>query len=355
MLKEIHLTIDSRMSSSSGIGTYIQNILFAIPFKKKLIINDKKEDTENVQFCRVPFSSIYTISEQLLLPFYIRNTDIFWSPHYNIPLLPLRSKKRVVTIHDVFHLAYRKDLSLLQRIYSKVMINAAVRLSNIVFTVSNFSKNEIIKYTGCESQKIYVVYNGVSPDYNSGYDFKQINQDYILYVGNIKPHKNLKNAIKAFQLIIEKFPTYKFYIVGKKDGFITEGLTEINSIIEELGEKLFFTGWVKEEELKNYYANAKLFIFPSLYEGFGIPPLEAMACGCPTLVSNAACIPEICGNASIYFNPKDSLEIADKITILLLDEKLRKEVIGKGFDRVKLFNWQQSIEKTTTVLEKLMG
>jgi glycosyltransferase involved in cell wall biosynthesis len=155
-----------------------------------------------------------------------------------------------------------------------------------IFTVSRFSLERLQYYLNLTTDKFKVVYNGVSEDFHEMEDELFINDPYVLFVGNVKPHKNIITALRAFQKISEHYPRLKLYIVGKKDGFITPDNNLVN-IVEELGERVVFTGLVSLNELKNYYSKAQLFVFPSFYEGFGLPLLEAMIYKIPIISSNA--------------------------------------------------------------------
>ena len=348
------LIIDFRMHNASGIGRYIRNLVpFLVDkFDVSLLANNNEIKNSNflnqVNIIDVN-SKIYSINEQIELFKKIPKSDIFWSPHYNIPILPIKAKKRIVTIHDVYHLAFYDTLSLPQKIYSKFMINQAVKKSDVILTVSEFSKQEIIKYTNT-NKNIEIIYNGIEEswmDNNLSFDEKE---NYILYVGNVKPHKNLVRALKAFSLL--KDNNIKFKIVGKKDGFITKDI-EIDKLAKHLKNRVEFTGYVSDDELKKLYKKAKIFLFPSLYEGFGIPPFEAMASGTPVISSNVASLPEVCGDSAYYVNPYDVNDIAKGMETVLKDEELQKELIQKGLERVKLYSWEKSANKLIKIIEGL--
>lgn len=358
------LTIDSRMINSSGIGTYLRNLIRFLAKQEGFFLSLIGNSSELNQFKNqnvkiVPArSTIYSISEQFEIPRKLRKTDICWSPHYNVPIIPVRSKKRVVTIHDVNHLALSESLKAKQKLYSRFMMRKAVSLSDKIVTVSNFSKSEIIKYTGISDKKVKVIYNGVEQDryriYNDNELFLKIrkryalSEKYILFVGNVKPHKNLRNLLFAFQRFIQfKSKDYYLVIVGKKEGFITKD-HQIYKILESdvnIKEKVIFTGYVEENDLPIIYNLASLFVFPSLYEGFGLPPLEAMASGCPVIVSNTTSLPEICEDAACYVNPEDGQDIMRRISEVIYNENYRKQLIEKGLKRVKRFSWDESAGK----------
>ncbi|KAA6343177.1 glycosyltransferase [termite gut metagenome] len=353
------------MINSSGIGRYLQIILPDIieHFSNVFLLGDEqllKEKLQNDNLHVIPFNEpIYSISEQLKYPYVIPKCDIFFSPHYNVPLLPIKAKHRIVTIHDVFHLAFHQGLNISQRIYSKAVINQALKKSDAVITVSEFSKEEIVKYTNKKYiDKISVIYNGVRSwgnlsetqvDY-CGY------KPYFLFVGNVKPHKNLRRTIETYRLLLLNIGYIKqkpyFIIAGKKDGFITGD--NITALIENdplLQQYVKFTGWITDNELQELYSNALALIFPSYYEGFGFPPLEAMSYGTPSIVANAASISEVCGNAVLYFNPFDINDIYDKMKCVFNNLHIRKELIEKGRENIKRFSCSLSIESHIKLFE----
>jgi glycosyltransferase involved in cell wall biosynthesis len=338
------------MINHSGIGTYMKNlinallgdyhlILLGIPSEIKKHINSKEIEIINFQ------QSIYSVSEQFIYPLKIPDCDIFLSTHYNIPLFHIKAKKRIVIIYDANHLALCKHLSLNKKLYAKFMMNGAVRLSDTIITISEFSKSEILKYLSVDPVKIKVVHFGIDPDMINLELKKEIpraliiSEKFLLFVGNVKPHKNLINLLRALEILLQSGKDYKLVIVGKKEGFIT-GDKEVFDFVEcnkLLNENIFFTGYIENRELYNYYRKASIFVFPSLYEGFGIPPLEAMICGCPVIASDLTAIPEICGDAVLYIKALDPADIAEKINLLIGDKSLRDELVKKGNLQVAKF------------------
>jgi glycosyltransferase involved in cell wall biosynthesis len=367
------ICVDARMVHSSGIGTVILNFLQNFNDTFKLTLVGAEQELLPLLKGKSNFSiintsvNIYSVREQIALPWMIPYCDIFWSPHYNIPLLPIRAKKRVVTIHDVYHLAFRHTLSKAQQFYSTTLINRATANSNRTITVSNFSKSEIIKYTGVKPSSIDVFYNGVDTEL-----FRPITNDelllqtkqkyqlpdrYILCVGNVKPHKNLKRIIEAIKILGTSISDYKLVVVGKKEGFRTNDPHLANMINEDifLKDHVLFTGYVPNEDLVNLYNLASLFVFPSLYEGFGLPPLEAMACGCPALVSNVASIPEICGDSVKYFNPNDASDLAQQIGLSLSEKKFSSDLVKKGINHAASFSWNENYKQHINLFESLLS
>ena len=357
------LVIDFRMHKASGIGTYIKSILPFLVEKFEVILLGSGAEMRDYAWskgvkileCK---SKIYSIKEQLELPLKIPKCDIFWSPHYNIPILPIRAKFRVVTIHDAFHLAFYDTLNFMQKIYAKTIFNQALSRSDIVLSVSDFSRSEILKYAKTD-KNIFVAPNAIDEGhFNHHCDSNALEavakdyglpEDFVLFVGNVKPHKNLKNLLFA----LEKMDL-NLVIVGKKDGFIT-GDSVISEIIrrKSLSDHIFFTGYVKDADIAAIYNLAKLFVFPSLYEGFGIPPLEAQACSCPVVCSNAASLPEVCGDSVVYFDPNDIEDMRNKIQTVLNDKNLQNELRAKGFENVKRFSWERSAKQIIEIMESL--
>jgi glycosyltransferase involved in cell wall biosynthesis len=366
------LTIDARLVSSSGIGVYIQNIIkspLLLNYDLELLYRAVDRDYFNTVATTVKLTEynagLYSINELLNTSFTTRNTDIFWSPHYNVPLFNFASRLNVVTIHDVFHLAYYHTLSTLQKVYAKVMISKAVK-SKLIFTVSEFSKNEIIRHTSCNPDNIRVVHNGIdfqkfnyrfSPGVtNKVLQTYKINSPYVLFVGNVKPHKNLKTALLGFKELLcssSGFNDYKFVIVGKREGFIT-GDKQLGGLLNDpfYSSRVQFTGWVKDDELPVLYQQAKTFIFPSIYEGFGFPPLEAMAAGCPVVSSDSACMPEIYQDAALYFNPLKEAEIAEALFNVLNNNGIRDTLVKKGLNQGKKYSWDSTVAKKLKYIEE---
>ncbi|WP_207431164.1 glycosyltransferase family 4 protein [Sabulibacter ruber] len=362
------------MIHSSGIGVYLKHMIPFLTQHFEVTVLGKEEELSGLlkdfPIAFIPVNSpIYSLKEQLELFSKVPPSDVFWSPQYNIPLLPVRARKRVVTIHDTYHLAYKHTLSVAQKAYATVLLNSAVRLSDRVFTVSEFSKKEIIKYTKCPQDKIKVIYNGVDENlFNASFSENEVKtlrstlpslpENYILYVGNVKPHKNLITLLKAYAGLSPSIrDTIHLVIVGKKEGFLTPEV-EVFRFLESqphLQSCIHFTGFVPDGLLPLLYKCASLSVFPSVYEGFGLPPLEAMASGCPVIASNAASIPEVCAEAALYFDALDVEGLKSKMEYVLLNKDIRADLSKKGLKHSSKFSWLQSAEKHRLVLEQLLS
>lgn len=319
----IDFCVDARMAFSSGIGTYIREIIPLLKenFRIRLLVDQLGhewcKDFEQI-LCRAP---IYSLREQWELPLKIPKVDLFWSPHYNTPLLPIRSRKRVVTVHDVCHLIFG---SWIEKKYAKFMIRKALNADRVI-TVSQFSKNEIETWFG--KRNLTAIPIGVNQEIFFRRDFSdklrkkyRLPEKFILFVGSRKPHKNLDRLKR---------------VCVKMD-------LELISVGKDFQE-------VSQEDLPFVYSMARLLVCPSLYEGFGLPPLEAMGCGCPSVVSKAASLSEVCGDASVYFDPTSEEDMIAAIQKGLLQTK---ELIEKGFQRVQLFDWKETANRHAKVFEE---
>lgn len=339
----ISLVIDCRMINKSGIGTYLKNILPIIIASKKFDIqclgfSDLYDFTWS-EFVRIRILTTMPLSpmEHMELGFKIPRCDIYWTPHFNLPLLPIRAKKVITTIHDVYPLTNLTEYSPLKCRYIKFLFKNAVRRSDKIITVSEFSKKEIVKYLAIDQIQIEVISLAVEDKFNVGFDFRNIPERYILYVGNVKPHKNLEKALIAFSEL--DHTDLKFFIVGKKEGFFSKSYN-LSPFIKSIRERVYFTGSVSDNELKNFYANAALFLYPSKYEGFGLPVLEAMKFYLPIIASNAASIPEVGGSCLSYFDPNNLKELVYKLQEfidgkIIVNKRLYDQQIAK-------FNWYKT-------------
>lgn len=357
------ITIDMRMLHASGIGTYLRNvvplIIAACPATTFYLLGNTQEigqyawsQGKNIILidCQVP---IYSIAEQFVLVQKIpQASQLFWSPHYNIPVF--YHGKLVVTVHDVFHLAMPQYVSgIKKKLYSKGMFAAVGYKANAVMVVSNFTKTELVKLTNIKGETVQVIYNGVANEWFTIEQKQALHpRPYLLYVGNVKPHKNVKAFLTAFALIMDTIP-HDIIIVGKREGFIT-GDTEVAEQARLLGGRVHFTGYVSDEVLRQYVAQAAIMVFPSLYEGFGLPPLEGMACGCPVIASTAASLPEVCGDAVLYCNPQDPQHIADQIKKLTEDITLQETLRQKGLTHAQQFTWQKCAQETIAVIKEVL-
>lgn len=351
------------MVLSSGIGTYLRNLIPRLAKQCDLTVlgDPAKLKSLHKDLKVIPFTApIYSLKEQYYYPKIIPKCDIFWSPHFNVPWLPIKAKKRVVTIHDVFHLAFYNTLSYAQKAYARFTLTKAVKVSSCIITDSFFSKSEIEKFFPKSSTAINVIYLGIDTLlFNQSSDpattkktKKKFNlpPSFFLTVGNLKPHKNTLMVVRAFEqfMFTPQYQGQKLVIVGKRSGFLTQD-NALKSYLEKkpsIQNNLIFTGYVEDNELADIYRLADLFIFPSLYEGFGFPPLEALSCGCPVIASKAASIPEILGNRASYFDPSD----LNSLTQALCNSPEYNRLSSLD---LKKFCWDKSAHKHLQLLKQI--
>ena len=341
--RDPHVTIDMRMLGLSGIGTYVEEtvprviarwtsahftllgdpsaIARAVPASERVAIRE----------IDVP---IYSIREQLVLARAIpRRTTLYWAPHYNIPLL--FTGRIAATVHDVFHLADTHS-SLAKKLYARTMFSVLVARARVVLCVSEFTAAELRRLVG-EPRNLAIIPEGVSPRwFQVAAGAPPITESYFLALGNVKPHKNLKRLVAAFARISRKVP-HRLVIVGRREGLRTLD-TEVEEMAAALGDRVLFTGQVPRQELEGWVANCAALVQPSLYEGFGLPPLEAMACGRRVAVARTSSLPEVCGAEATYFDPLDTASIAEALEIVACDspheaaDSRRRQEWARGFD-----------------------
>lgn len=262
---------------------------------------------------------------------------------------PVFVKNKLMTIHDLAFLHNPDWYSKSYRTVYKILTPLAAKYARRILTVSEFSKSEISRYLNIKDNKISVVHNAVSKIFleEDNVDYKDVkNEKYVLAVSSVDPRKNFINLIKAFALV--KDTDLKLYIIGGESKIYSMSVEDLSHYGKTNSIK--WLGRVADNELREYYKNALCFIYPSLYEGFGIPPLEAMACGAPTIVSEIPPLREVCGDAALYVNPYNIEDIADKISGLVNDEALRVSLRNKGFDRQKLFGWDCSSRMVQSII-----
>jgi glycosyltransferase involved in cell wall biosynthesis len=285
-----------------------------------------------------------------------KKPNVFFSPsHYAPRFSPIPT---AISIMDLSYIHF-PELFTKHDLYQLVnWTKYSAKNAKKIFTISNFSRDDIIKTYGKEPKDVVTTYLGIKQILGSKQkalsmeELKKkfgIDGNYILFVGTLQPRKNIAKLIEAFAEIKNK--KIKLVVVGKK-GWLWE---EIMQAPEKYGvkERVKFLDFVGDEDLPSLYKNASCFVLPSLYEGFGLPVLEAMKYGCPVLTSNVSSLPEVGGDACLYFDPKSTDEIAQKIDQVISDEKLRQEMIEKGYNQVKKFSWEKTAKETLNVLEKL--
>ncbi|WP_456380572.1 glycosyltransferase family 4 protein [Hydrogenimonas sp.] len=276
--------------------------------------------------------------------------DLLFSPANMAPLFVPKRKKFVVTLHDMAFLTFPESFSKPFRCYYRKIVPRIVRRADRIITMSYASKEEIVRYFPDAEEKIRVIYQGVDPRFKP---LKRERKRQILYVGSFNERKNFKAVIEAFERV--ETTAYKLVLAGNFSPNFSLG-SEVLETIERARHdpRIEFVTAPSLPELLTLYNESALFLFPSLYEGFGLPPLEAMACGTPVVVSDRSSMPEVCGEAALYCDPLDVESIAEKIASLLESESLRKEMAAKGLARVKKFSWERSAEEHMAVFREVL-
>ncbi|HCJ52485.1 MAG TPA: hypothetical protein DIS62_03065 [Candidatus Kerfeldbacteria bacterium] len=368
--------IDARFFGplGKGLGRYTQKLiehLEKIDAVNSYVIFLRKENFEAYSPSRPNFSKIladfrwYSLEEQIKFPRVLQNAhaDFVHFPHFNVPIF--YRGLFCVTIHDLILTHYptlrATTLSPLRygikhHAYLHV-IRRAIRKAKKIITVSEFTKHDISKSFSVSGEKIAVTYEGVEAPSQLEINANQhaqhgVSKPYILYVGNAYPHKNLERFIDAFGEIRREFPSLTFVVVGKDDYFILRLKEYVRH--KGLATSVVFTGFVSDVDLFLLYQRARAFVFPSLYEGFGLPPLEAMINGTPVIASNATSIPEILGDAAQYFRPDNIHDMIQSIRAVHTNDNLRKQLIERGNRRVERFTWDAMARSTLDIYRHIV-
>ena len=367
----MRVAIDARKLHDFGIGTYTRNLL------RHLARIDR--DNEYVLLCHQPDLGIgaqlgtnfrtvlepspnYSIREQIHVPWVLHRErpDVFHAPHYVMP--PAVRCRSIVTIHDCIHLMFPQYLpNRAAYVYARAAMWAATHRSHRVLTVSEASKRDILHFFNIPPEKIVVVHNaiderfGVSPSEEATALVReryQLDHRFVLYVGNIKPHKNLVRVVEAFgRLRTRGFDDLTLLIIGDEISKLPALRRAVHS--HKLHKHVRFLGYLPDDTLAILYRLAAVFVFPSLYEGFGLPPLEAMACGAPVVTSNVSSLPEVTGDAAVLVDPYDVGSIADGIARVLSDPALREDMRVKGMARAREFSWERSVARTREIYREV--
>jgi glycosyltransferase involved in cell wall biosynthesis len=371
MIPPVRIGIDARRLHDFGIGTYIRNLL------KQLARLDR--ETEFVVFCRpgdrealagigenfrpvTETARNYSVAEQFRIPLALRREGVtlFHAPHYVLP--PLVTCRSVVTIHDCIHLMFPQYLpNRLAYGYARTSIALAAHRATRVLTVSESSKRDILRFVDAPADKIDVIYNAyderfaVEPceeDIVRVRERYQLHDEFVLYAGNVKPHKNLERLIEAFHIVRNRgLDRLKLVLIGDEISKYAALRRAVHQ--HQLHRYVRFLGYLPEATLAVMYRLAGVFVFPSLYEGFGLPPLEAMASGTPVVTSNVSSLPEVAGDAAVLVDPYDPTAIADGIHRVLIDEGLRKDLRQKGLARARQFSWEQSVRRVRDIYSEV--
>ena len=369
------IAIDVRKWHDYGIGTYVRNLvrhLARIDKETTYLLLCRGADQATLRDLAENFVPVvdespgYSLREHITIPFKLHRlgADLLHSPHYVLPrLCPAPA---VVTIHDCIHLLFPEYLpNRLAWRYARYMMGTAIRRAQVVFTVSQASKNDILRlYPEADPQRVQVVPNAIDPALleDPGTEERerireryQIRGRFLLFAGNIKPHKNLDRLIAAFGLLKHE-PAHrdlKLFIIGDE----INRYGSLRRSVEAAGvrQDVRFFGFVPDRTLAGLYRLASVFVFPSLYEGFGLPPLEAMACGSPVVTSRISALPEVVGDAAVLVDPYSVEDIARGIDSVLGNEAVAADLVARGRARARSFSWTRSVRAIHGTYMTLLG
>ncbi len=361
------IAIDARQLRGTGVGRYLERLIHylqKIDNENDYTILLKPEDMSIWQPSNPHFVKLacphkdFTIDEQIGFKKQLEELkpDLV---HFGMVQQPIFYHGRVVTtMHDLTTVRFKNPdknplvFAIKQNVYVQVNKRVAKKSEEIIVP-SQFVKDDIVKFTGVDPNKFTVTYEAADPITAQPEALTSlVDKDFIMYVGRPTPHKNLERLIDAFIELKNQYPNLHLVLAGKKDANYERIAA---NVANRKIDKVVFMGFVTEGQLRWLYEHCKAYIFPSLSEGFGLPGLEAMIHGAPVVSSNATCLPEIYGNAAHYFNPIDTKDMATKISEVISNEVLTKQLVNTGHLQVARYSWQAMAEQTYEIYSKVLG
>jgi glycosyltransferase involved in cell wall biosynthesis len=368
----VRIAIDARKLHDFGIGTYIRNLLrqlARIDAETEYVLLCREADIEAVNALGVNFRAVpvrakaYSVSEQIRVPMALRRqrVDLFHAPHYVLP--PLSRRRSIVTIHDCIHLVFPQYLpNRAAYYYARTFLKSAAHQADRILTVSEASKRDILRLLNVPAEKVTVTYNAIDDRFREAppadqvarvRERYQLDRPFVLYAGNIKPHKNLERLIDAFHRVRKRGLDLTLLIIGDEISKYTTLRRAVHR--HQLHKYVRFFGFVDDQTLAILYRLAGAFVFPSLYEGFGLPPLEAMASGTPVITSNVSSLPEVVGDAALLIDPYDPDSIADALARVFEDSSLRADLSARGLARAREFSWERSVRQVRDLYAQVLA
>lgn len=354
-----HIAIDARIINSST-GTYVEKLLNYLQtidtinlYSILVLAKDKdywKPTSKNFTVRVADFKN-YSINEQIGFKIFLDNL----SPdlvHFCMPQQPiLYAGKHVTTFHDLTLLkTYNSDKNWLtfhlKQFIGVFVFKMVAKTSNHIITPSEFTKKELLKFVSIPSDKITVTYEAADVSIKELTPYKHPFKKFIMYVGQQSDYKNIKRLGEAHQKLLKDHPDLGLILVGKLNA---SALNNQRYFTEKKYKNIIFTDFIPDNQRNWLYTNTAAYIFPSLMEGFGLPGLEAMGYGAPVISSNATCLPEIYGDAAHYFNPSSTNDIKRAINDVLIDSKLRDNLIQEGYKQIKKYSWLRTAKQTHKV------
>jgi glycosyltransferase involved in cell wall biosynthesis len=367
MKKSMRIVFDARTASDHfpGIGRYVVSLARALkmvaPDLELTLLRDPRSTGQRLVLPDVPTvacaASPFSIEQQWVVPGMLRSLGaaVYHSPYYLMPYRP--GAPAVLTAHDLIPLVYPRFYTPAQRLVFRWAHGLAVRTARVTVAVSSATRTDLMERLGARADRLVVIPEAADPRFapqpaaaiQAARDKYALPDRYVLYVGSNKPHKNLELLVRAWNSIVTSGQTggARLVIAGHWDLHFPQarGLAERLN----LGEQIRFAGPIPEDDLPAVYAGARLFVFPSLYEGFGLPALEAMACGAPVVCSSTSSLPEVVGDAALTMDPLDEQALASAMARVLRDDALREEMRARGIARAAEFSWERTARATLEV------
>lgn len=319
--------VDKTWFDLGGIGRFSKEVISRLSYDADFKLN----------------CSPASLMSAIKLSWCCRRKEVVFLPGFVPPVVSCA--RYVFTIHDLNHLDRPENSSLAKRLFYRFFIRLGCKRAYAILTVSEFSKKRIVEWSGISPDKVINVGNGVDKSFNSSIKPYNHGAPYFLCVGNRKTHKNEARVVESFAYSDINENTHLVF-TGAPVPFLEELIQK-----HSLTSRVKFMGNVTEEDLPSLYKGARGLLFPSLYEGFGLPVLEAMACGTPVITSNCTSLPEVAGDAAILVDPHSTQELREAIECLEHDPSLRNELVAKGFERVKFFTWEKTAHKVQEILD----
>lgn len=342
--------LKSRSRQASGIENYLNNLWRGF---------EEIGAAENIKRYTSPLILSESFTRNFILPPFINHDrmELIHFPDHILPLWPIRAKT-VITVHDLAFVKYPQFYNFTKRWYKNLLAPSSINRADKIIAVSQTTKRDLIGQYDIPEDKIKVIYNGVADKFKpldlgeaekerrkKKYSFKR----FLLFVGTIEPRKNLKGLIESFSEISKKEPDLGLVICGKL-GWLTGDI--LNAMSKH--PNILYLKYVSDEDLVELYNLAEIFVYPSFYEGFGFPPLEAMACGTPVIAGRTSSLPEVLGEAAWFIDPQDPRQIAQAIEKLLNDLGLCQNMIEKGFKQARTFTWKKTAEATWKLYQEMI-
>lgn len=351
----------------TGIGVYLNNLLQAIQELDQenhyYLISNKTIDFEVVNprwkkiEGRLPQRMISTLWMQCCIPHIASkvNLDLFWGPRHQLPLFVPKNIKTVLTIHDIVHVLFPQTMRLPTLITERLLMRHSIRRADYVIADSISTASGIQEHYQVKQTKISVVYPGspVFPEqiHSPVSANEKLPRKYFLFVGTLEPRKNLKAILDAFALLDADSEDVDLVIVGNIGWKTKDAINLLGT--HRHRPRIHLAGYVDDDRLSLIYQNALCLLYPSVYEGFGFPILEAMNYGVPVITSNVSSMPEVAGDAALLVDPNDERDLVDAMKKILMNGEMRNMMIARGYERVKKFSWKRCAEETINIFKKV--